>query len=120
MESWNKLKSFVTPKGISFQTLRSLASLVFKRPNLYWRGLATTNLAEPKDTGLYSTAPVDVKLVPMYTEVVKNKMYLNLIRQKLQNAGLLLEVAREQVQKRSDDIGAAAEMAKLDKCEAKA
>ncbi|PXF45000.1 Bromodomain adjacent to zinc finger domain protein 2A [Gracilariopsis chorda] len=82
MESWNKLKSFVTPKGISFQTLRSLASLVFKRPNLYWRGLATTNLAEPKDTGLYSTAPVDVKLVPMYTEVVKNKMYLNLIRQK--------------------------------------
>lgn len=41
-----------------------------------------SNLAMPKGTGLDFTAPVDIKKVPKYPEIVKKPMYLNLIRQK--------------------------------------
>lgn len=115
-------------------------------------GVTATNLAVPKDTGLDFTAPVDAKLVPTYTQIVKNPMYLDLIRRKckkmtyetagqfvadmelmasnarlfnksadvqwvVQHAELLLDVAREQVQRRADDIKAAEEMVKLEKAE---
>jgi len=40
------------------------------------------NLARPKNTGLDFTNPVNTKLVPLYGELVKEQMYLNLIRSK--------------------------------------
>ncbi|CAN8075394.1 unnamed protein product [Agarophyton chilense] len=118
-------------------------------------GVMAKNIAVPKGTGLDLTAPVDAKTVPLYSQIVKNPMYLDLIRRKcknmkyetadqyladmnlvvsnarlfnkradvqwvVQHAELLLEVAKEELQKRSEDIKAAEEMVKIEKAEAKA